>query len=497
MIVANNPKVTEPKPYFSKILVCGERAYLFLRQWIRVSTFFLFFFSQEQKAISQLPMTEAEFVARVLAFHPTAVRADLRIDLANAQLLTAKGGFDPVLGLQFDQKQYADKNYYSRLDGQVKVPTPIGLDLKAGYEANTGQFLNPENNVPIGGLLYAGVSFPILQGLWFDERRARLRVAKLGIDQSQAVRRYMRNELAFEATSLYWSWYEAYEKRRILIEAFENANIRYDAVVQNVLSGDRPGIDSIEARVQLQNLSLAVQQADIDLLTAVQFLRNALWTADGPYAGPINETPILDQVNDNFSNINDLTASLFDFGVENHPYIQSLQLKLAQLEVEQRLARENLKPVLTLDYAPLSQVQGGNVLENIGFENYKWGVGFKFPLFLRKERGKLNEIKVKMLDTKAEVDQLQELLKAQYTRYVNTWFNLNDQIRVYEDNIVLLRNLLDAEIRLFDIGESSIFLVNAREFSWIQAAQKLVEFRSKNRFAYAASLYYAGILYAD
>jgi outer membrane protein TolC len=57
--------------------------------------------------------------------------------------------------------------------------------------------------------------------------------------------------------------------------------------------------------------------------------------------------------------------------------------------------------------------------------------------------------------------------------------NLKDQIQLSEGNIGNYETLLNAERQKFDIGESSLFLVNSRENKLINAQLKLIELKAK------------------
>ena len=46
--------------------------------------------------------------------------AAIAVDKANANLLSAKGGFDPVVELEARQKNFDSKNYYTYNNAQLK-----------------------------------------------------------------------------------------------------------------------------------------------------------------------------------------------------------------------------------------------------------------------------------------------------------------------------------------------------------------------------------------
>jgi outer membrane protein TolC len=95
------------------------------------------------------------------------------------------------------------------------VPVWIG-ELKAGYERNQGQYVNPEYRTPNEGLAYAGVSvpLPISQGFFIDARRNTLRQAQLFRDIAEADRVKEINKLLLSAAKDYWNWYYAYNEYR-------------------------------------------------------------------------------------------------------------------------------------------------------------------------------------------------------------------------------------------------------------------------------------------
>ena len=94
-----------------------------------------------------------EFLGYVKKYHPLVKIADLNISEAQANLIMARGGFDPKLEADFDQKKYSDTDYYSIFSSSFKIPTWYGIELKAGFDNNDGYYLNPQNTVPDGILV--------------------------------------------------------------------------------------------------------------------------------------------------------------------------------------------------------------------------------------------------------------------------------------------------------------------------------------------------------
>ena len=117
-------------------------------------------------------------------------------------------------------------------------------------------------------------------------------------------------------------------------------------------------------------------------------------------------------------------------------------------------------PKIDLEYSYISEP---SYINNTNFENYKAGLNFSFPLFLRKERGNLKLAQFKVQNTQLELD----LEKLQLTNKINSQqAELTSLVKQKDLISKLVGNyqvMLLSEERLFSFGESSLFLINARE----------------------------------
>jgi outer membrane protein TolC len=77
-------------------------------------------------------MSYNEYLGYVKKYHPLVKNANLEISKAQANLMMARGGFDPKLELDFNKKQFQGTEYYSILNSSFKIPTWYGIDIKAG-----------------------------------------------------------------------------------------------------------------------------------------------------------------------------------------------------------------------------------------------------------------------------------------------------------------------------------------------------------------------------
>ncbi len=435
----------------------------------------------------------------ILQNHPVVQQARLLDDAARQELLYAKGFFDPKIEVRYDAKRFNNTDYFNIWDNVLKIPTWINTDLKLGYERNSGEYLNDELSVPDDGLIYAGVSIPVGQGLFIDSRRAILRQAQLmnGIADAEIVK--VINKTLLQANKDYWNWYWSYENFRLYSEALKLAQIRFRAIKNNVEYGDNAPIDSVEAKIQVQTRSIERKQAFVDFINAGLILSNHLWNDEG-MAVILSENAYPVAPDSLWSFIGEDTLyMLMDSARQNHPELVKLGLKQQQFEIERSLARENLKPVLNFNYNFLTETTGSALDRNGQFfrNDYKLGLEFSFPLFLRKERAKLEQTNIKIIEN--NLDQLQK--RRWIVNEINTSFNelqtLFDLIEEQEQMVINYEDLLAAEILNFQSGESSVFLINNRESKLIEARQKLLAFEVKYQKAKATLYWAAGVTNLD
>ncbi len=434
-------------------------------------------------------LSEYEYLQLVLSNHPAARRADNLREMGEFSIMQAKGNFDPYLFSKNKQKYFNEKNYYTFSNSGVSLPTRTGISLQAGYDWNEGVFLNPENSLPPNGLWYAGVSVPLLQGLLFDENREALQLAFIDRNYYNNQANLLLNNILLEASNYYWRWVQMKYQQQIILDAFEFAQNNFSNYKTAYLQGDKPAIDTLEAFIQLQNFSVQRQEIANDLEAARLTLFTFLWAEED---SPFNEIALQPALFDAVSifSLDSLRVNLPVF-VEDHPDLRKYDLRIRQLAIENRMKREKLKPKLNVEYN-IIQPPSTEFSEIQGLDNYNWGFTFSFPLFLRSERGALNMNNIKLENSTLEYEQKRLSIKNKARQYDFAFSNVAQQLVTYQSVVDQYEQLLKAELRKFEIGESSIFLINYRQQSLVNAEMKLIELRTKYRLYYRQWLHSLG-----
>jgi outer membrane protein len=443
-------------------------------------------------ATAQTTFGYEDFKNLVLKNHPTVKQANLYPSDAEAEIMQAKGAFDPKLTSNFDRKTFKGDDYYNRWDNTLKIPTWSGVDFKVGYERNNGKYLLEEESTQ---LLVAGLSVPIGQGLIIDARRNTLKQAKLAKNYAEAARQKLINSTVYYAAKSYWEWWFSYQQLQLIREGYDLANKRFVATRERARIGEQATIDSVEAKITLQDRQVSLEQAIIELQNTRLALSNYLWSAnETPLELPEDARPPLAGIR----KIDETTLqSLINQAKSQHPEIQKLNIKIDQLSVEEKFRKEMLKPIFNANFNLIAdgfvnkQIYGN--MNSFSPNNHKLGFEFVMPLFLRKERGKLQQVRIKQQSTGFELNLARrEIMNEVYAAY-NEVRNYEKQLKIQEDATRNQEILVKAEQRKFDLGESTLFLINTRESKWIEMKTKVESLKSKYEKALANLAYMAGV----
>lgn len=434
--------------------------------------------------LSQTTFSDKQFFEIVLKNHPLAKQAQLQTQLGEKEILYAQGGFDPKIYTHTLQKNFNSTSYYNLIHSGLKVPTWYGLEFKGGFESNQGAFLNPEEKTPSSGLVYAGASVNLGKGLFIDQRRAELFKSKVYYQSTFFEQKLQLNELIYESGYTYWNWFLSYHSMIILDEAFQLANIRYDAVKRTAELGDRPEIDVVEAGLQVQNRESMLRNYEAEYKGSGFKISTFLWNEQQvPLDLDSLTTPMKIEILEKDS-VTLLSNQEIDTALANHPYIQVTNFKIKGLEIERKLKKEQLKPELAVNYNFLNQPIQNNPFANLSMNNYKWGLTFEMPILLRKERGDLAKTNLKLKEEQFNLENSKAYVEYKIRNAYVDYNNALIQVEIFQKTVVDTKRLLEAEKAMFESGESSLFLINARELAYIQAKLKWVESIAKSKQAY-------------
>lgn len=417
-----------------------------------------------------------EYIGYVKKFHPLVRQANLEVTAAQAELMQARGAFDPKIAVDFDKKQFKGTEYYSLLNSSFKIPTWYGIEIKAGFDNSEGIYVNPQNTTPNSGLTSLGISIPLGQGLFVDRRMTDLRAAKVQLKLSEAERRLRATDALYEAALAYFHWNKVHRQVALYTNYLKFAEERFGGIRKLIASGDKPAVDSIEAGITVKSRKLSLEDAQMKLAKARLELSNFLWIENVPVELADNVIPEqnIEQSAPEVLGVQEFLQGLPP--VDSHPKIMALESKLNILELERKFKANLLLPRVDVSYNYLSEP---SYFDNYRLEDYKVGLNFSFPIFLRKERGGLKLAKIKIQDGQLDLELQRTALKNKLLAQQTEVLSIISQKKTVDELVKDYTLMLESEDRLFDFGESSVFLINTRENNLVSALLQQIDIQNR------------------
>jgi outer membrane protein TolC len=439
-----------------------------------------------------------DFYKSILEFHPIVKQVRLLNETAKQEIRLAKGAFDPKLSSSVEIKEFDGKDYYNKWSTSFTIPTWFPVDPKIGLNQNRGLFIDPENIVPASDnnrQLYTGISLPLGKGLFIDERRAALKQANLFTEMAQAEQVKLINKILLEAAKDYWQWYYSFYNYILLTKSTNIAQEIFDRVKLNTEFGESAPIDTVQAKIILQQRQVEKQEALLDFVNTGLMISNYLWDSEGkPVLLAFRTSPVLVQAESELLSLK-TSEYLINQAKQNHPELVKLSVKLNQLDVEKRLATEFLKPRLDLNYNFINQPLRPNGTVNLftSVDSYKFGLDFSFPIFIRKESAKVAQTKLKIQSTQYEQTQTEREI-------INQIYSLQNQLLTTSKILVQQYSIADnydrilkAEILNLENGESDLFKINLQQEKLILSQTKLLKLKAEYEKMKATMYWAAGV----
>jgi outer membrane protein TolC len=415
----------------------------------------------------------------VRKFHPVIKQSFLQNEISKNELVAAKGIFDPSIQLSNQEKTFDNKLYYKYNTMELKVPLWYGIDIKAGTENNIGDKIDP--SLTKNNSAFVGVSIDPFRGIIVDKRNNIVKQAKNIVELTKNEQLLVINDLLLDAATAYWNWVNAYNVNSILNKTVKNNKERYEVVKKSFVSGDRAPVDTTEALAQLQSFEIMQTQSEVELQKARLELSNFFWQENGsPYEmeeviAPVNSFELAKITATDIGKLDELVEQALKF----HPKIKMLNNKSTILDIEKRLKTVELFPSLKLNYNALD-----NNLNSFNWNvnttnNFKYGVSLSMPLFQRQARGDIAKTKNKIEDLNWDKKYIGYEIENKVKSSFAEFHAYKQQIKTNEAVVSANKLLLDTENTKFQMGESSLFLINSRELKFIETELKQITLKVK------------------
>jgi cobalt-zinc-cadmium efflux system outer membrane protein len=447
--------------------------------WIADSLVYAQGISSTSKPATPSPITLQQVLDTVDRHYPLIKAAMQDLEKAKGDVLSASGGFDPVLKSGFQTTpsgQYENRSF----DAVIEQATPLwGSRFYAGYRQGFGKFgpYDEKLKTNSGGEVRGGVEIPLLRGGAIDDRRARIAANHRFVDASTEALTLQKFDSRRQASLRYFDWVAAGEKLKVARALLSLARDRDQAMHLRVRKGDAASIDQIDNERSVMQREATLVAATRSLEKAALELSLFLRDAEGrPIVSTSEQLPSegLPHPEEKSQDVHvrmDKLAEAETFS--NHPEMRRMQALIDQNAVERDLAQNMLLPKIDADLA-VSRDSGSGVPDKNTLE-YKAGIKIELPLRLRTARGRLDGALASRSKLEVQKDLARDRIRAALKDYTQAIQAARARIALTQKELHFSIKVEEAERIRFRHGDSNLLMVNLREQATADARQRAID----------------------
>ncbi len=452
------------------------------------------------------PLTIGEVLARIELTHPLLQAMGAERAKARAKILKALGAWEPTARNYNQIERYNTWNLTTAFDipsqhtggyndSTLQVGHPWGFRVEGGLRSGLGDAGN-NNRIAFPSELratyhtqhfYYGGSFHLLRGFMVNEENAEFQKAELTGPQAEIKVAQKRQDLYLAGAVQYWDWQVAVKQAEIVKRALGVAEERLVQVEGLAKGGRVAPLDVVEASQEVQKRRETAIAAQRKVEYEQYKLSLFLWENGEPVTPRPEWAPEF-QGETPLPTEQEVAAYKVE-AKETRPEVRDLYIEAKMNNVDIKLAKNKLLPLLDLEGGPNKALSDWIV----GYQ-YRVGLHAEMPLFQREARGKVMA---------AEVNQQQLALKQLYTEQqvtfdVDNWLSAQvrarDRVTAATEALRLAKTLEEGERTRFNMGSSTVLFVNVRERHVVEMAYQLYRAQADYAVARGGMLWARGAL---
>ena len=397
------------------------------------------------------------------------------IDIAESELLSAKGAFDGAIKANGTT---APTGYYAnnRMDMLIEQPTMYnGMSFFGGYRMGRGSFAPYDGKLATNSLgeIRAGARVPLWRDRSIDKNRAALKQAEIGIQIADLSVSQQKIDIIRNATLRYWDWIAAAQRYTIAKSLYDVALQREKQIIKRVKAGDLPPIEQADnERVLLQRESFLIG-SEQNLEIAANELSIYLTDENGNARHPrIEEIP--ESAFSLFEEIRDTNLDKeIEMALERRPELKRFKAQIDQNRIDQELAKNQMGPGVDLVIIGSQDLGTGSVTRSK--PEIEASIVLNVPLRTRTAQGKLDGASAK----NEKLSKQERFFKDRITADIrNSFSNVNvtrQRAILAQKEFVLAKKLEEAERVRYVMGEGTLLVVNIREQTTGEAAIREID----------------------
>lgn len=403
--------------------------------------------------------------------YPLLLAAIQERAMSQGKALSAEGAFDAKLSLNSEANQFG---YYKNRANGAKVELPLadwGGEIFGGYKRGQGDFGPWQQDLLTlsRGEWSGGVRLPLLRDRQTDERRTDLLLARLSVELADASIEQQRLKLLETAAKSYWEWVAAGQKLAVAESLLQLAEARTGQVQEAAAAGEIARIEIVDNQRAVLERRSAVVAAERDLQNAAFELSLFYRDANGdPQLAPRERLP-------GFPEPAALSAERLQEGLRQalarRPEIAGTLVETRQRAAELTLARNQMLPRIDFT-AKYGQDAGAGSITKRGGELLA-GITLETPFQRRKAKGAAAVQEAKLAQLEHKLRFARDRIEVEVRDAASALDAALQRLELARAEQDAAQQLADAERERFDLGDSTLFVVNLRELAAASAGLKV------------------------
>ena len=440
------------------------------------------------EAAAERPMTifEARQLAlrnnldlRVDLFNPTIVRENVNQEEARFESLFTGtvdyGKSDSPSANEVSQQLSGNQSESFGLRPGLRVPLRTGGSIDVAVPLNRFESDSPSAllNPSYTSDLAVTLTQPLLRGGGIDVNAQGIRVAFYAYQQAQARTKLSVIAVLTDVDRVYWRLYAAREALRVRVAEYDLAVAQLERARGMVAGGALPEVEILRAQSGVADRVEQIIISDNIVRDRERDLKRILNAPDLDMQSPTalaiatDPRPIYYQVD---------PGLMISRAMQGRMELLDLELELARQTSEVRVARNDLLPLVSLQYTYNINGLGGTMndafdeLEESNFVDHRLGVSVEVPIGNAGARSRLRQSMLARMQTLATVDQRELAIRQEVLNAIDQLEANWQRILAARQRVIAESRVLEVEIRQFEQGlrtstevlEAQTRLANAR-----------------------------------
>lgn len=430
----------------------------------------------EQERPASLDALSLEDVTRsVETRFPLLQAAERDRALAAADVLSAEGGFDPAVKMRATTIPFGGYPN-ERFDVAFEQPTAAwGTRFFGGWRYGQGSFAPYDGKLETAeyGEGRIGAQVPLWRDGPIDRRRAAVQKAEIGTSAARLSIAEQKLLMVRAASMKYWDWVAAGRRLAVARDLLTMATTRDAQIKTRVDRGDLPAYERGENLRVMHQREAQVTAAERALDSVAIELSLYLRTDGGATIIPSRDRlpGALPTVSATLRPVG--SGANESLALAQRPEPKRLEAMVDQARVDLRYAENQKKP--GIDLFVMGSKDMGRGPPKITPAELEITVLVEIPLFNRVQEGRRRAAEAQIQKLSDQARFARDRVVAEVADATNAIDRARERAAAVRREVEVARTLIDAERERFELGDSTLLMVNLREQAYAEAELREVD----------------------